>query len=103
MYAISHGKDKLKDISREIFLKTKTMKRLLEERGLHVDSNKHFFDTFSINCYGEVNNIYKCLSINNYVARVNNNTISISINESITNQDCVEILKIFYYLRKILN
>jgi glycine dehydrogenase len=103
MYAISHGKENLKNIASDIFFKTKTLKNLLKENGFKVDKNDRFFDTFSFKSFGETQNILRCLTHNGFLPRVEKKSMSISINENITNQDCVDIFNNIMIFREDYN
>jgi glycine dehydrogenase len=103
MYAISHGKKNLINIAKDIFLKTKVMKDILEQHGLNVDTNDCIFDTISFNDGTETNNIAKILEFNGYIVRKEDNNIILSINENITNQDCINILNYILCIKEDIN
>jgi glycine dehydrogenase len=101
MYAVYHGKDNLIDIAKTIAYKTLTMRYFIEDVGYTLDKNKTFFDTFSIkyvfddldfNPYAPNNNLSDILENQGFYVRNTENGISISVNESLTNEDCLGII-----------
>ena len=92
MYAIYHGKDNLIDIAKNINLKTYTLKSIIDDIGYKVDNNSNYFDTISFFCGEDTHIIENDLQNLGYHVRIIGDHISISINENITYEDCVNII-----------
>lgn len=98
MYSIYHGKENLINISRDIYYKTKTLKYFLENF-VPVSKKDLFYDTIKI-CDIEFFNILKTKG---YYTRLLEDGISLSLNESINIEECVEIINICNFSEKKIN
>ena len=98
MYSIYHGKENLINISRDIYYKTKTLKYFLE-KFVPVSKKDLFYDTIKI-CDIEFFNILKTRG---YYTRLLEDGISLSLNESINIEECVEIINICNFSEKKIN
>ncbi|ULQ53698.1 aminomethyl-transferring glycine dehydrogenase [Flavihumibacter fluvii] len=94
MYAVYHGPDGLRNISKRITLLTRSLAHDLKEMGIIV-LNKTFFDTITIH----VNNasVIQELAIEQEINfhYFDNNTISISLDETTTQTDILDIIGVF--------
>ncbi len=94
-YAMYHGNRGITQIARRIHLYTKTLELGIKEIGFSV-KNSHFFDTLCINVKEKQEKIYqKGLSQEINLRLVEENSISISINESTTIEDVFVLLNVF--------
>ena len=93
MYAVYHGEEGLKEIGRKVHLMTSTLSQELEKIG-YKNLNKHFFDTVRVKASKEV--IIKLAEdseINFYYP--DEETVSITINETTNIDDLNDIINIF--------
>ena len=100
MYAVYHGPEGLKYIAEQVHYKTKTVSQLLEGLG-YKQLNSSFFDTLKINVDNtdKLKEIAEQKGINfNYI---NHKTISISLNEAISEEDIKSIVACFLELNGI--
>ncbi|MBO0321680.1 aminomethyl-transferring glycine dehydrogenase [Muricauda sp. CAU 1633] len=94
MYAVYHGPKGLKYIAEKVHHKTRTLALTLDKLGIK-QLNTGFFDTLKI----EVDNVERLKEIAvssevnfNYI---DNNAISISLNEATSDKDVLQLIKIF--------
>ncbi len=101
MYAIYHGADGLKNIAKRISLLAKTLSDELATIGFE-NSNKSFFDTLKIstNLVDEIKAAAEAAEVNFYYY---GNTILISIDETTTQNDILDIVHIFAKAKGIDN
>lgn len=100
MYAVYHGPKGLKEIANTIHKRTCTLKKNIENTGYNV-INSLFFDTISIKD-ANVNLIKKLALENKINFRYNpDNTISISIDETTTENDLKTIVRILAEAKNI--
>jgi len=95
MYAVYHGPDGIRQISRIIQSNTALLYNALKKLGLTIE-NSTFFDTLTVKLPYESQNLIReaeKLSINFRV--VGSSTIGISLDETVTRQDLVDILNVF--------
>lgn len=93
MYAVYHGADGLKDIATRIALLTQQLSETLAELGFH-NLNSFFFDTIKIQCDTEaLKEISEKHNIN--FRYFDDRHIGISIDETTTRQDIVDIAFVF--------
>ncbi|MDB5230529.1 MAG: glycine dehydrogenase [Chitinophagaceae bacterium] len=94
MYAVFHGPEGLKEIAQRVSLLTKTLATELETSG-YKNLNKFYFDTIKIE--GKIKKIRKAAEKHGINFRYDNNDkfITITINESTTQKDIVDILYVF--------
>ena len=98
MYAVFHGKDGIQFIADSVHNKTKLVADYLEKSGF-TQLNSSYFDTLlvEIDCL-KVRPIAESHHVNfNYI---NENLLSISINEATTQQDLMTLFTIFGQLKK---
>ncbi|MGY0398633.1 MAG: aminomethyl-transferring glycine dehydrogenase [Ostreibacterium sp.] len=94
-YAVYHGPNKLKELALRINNYTARIKAGLESAGLSV-LNSQFFDTLSINCGAETDNIIQRSIIANINLRnQGNGIISFSLDEVTTTAEAEQILTLF--------
>jgi glycine dehydrogenase len=95
MYAIYHGKDGLYDIAKDIYLKTNTLRYFMNYFGIKIKPNNNFtFDSIIIYNH-DIKNLYKMLKCNNIIPQIiDDDNIKLTLNETITIDDCVKILEI---------
>ncbi|MBG7613600.1 aminomethyl-transferring glycine dehydrogenase [Polaribacter sp. BAL334] len=101
MYAVFHGKDGIQFIADSVHNKTKLVADYLEKSGF-TQLNSSYFDTLlvEIDCL-KVRPIAESHHVNfNYI---NENLLSISINEATTQQDLMTLFTIFGQLKKQQN
>ena len=97
MYAVYHGKDGIQYIADSVHNKTKLLAKFLEENGFN-QLNASYFDTLLVEINSQkIKEISESANVNfNYV---DDNHISISINEATTQKDLVRLLQIFGSLK----
>ena len=93
MYAVYHGPEGLKEISKSIHLKAVYLKRSLESIGLQIKYSK-YFDTVTVLCDSKKIKELAALKNINFCI-LSNNEISISVNEKTNMKDLKEILSVF--------
>ena len=93
MYAVYHGPEGLKEISKSIHLKAVYLKRSLESIGLQIKYYK-YFDTVTILCDSKKIKELAALKNINFCI-LSNNEISISVNEKTNMKDLKEIISVF--------
>ena len=93
MYAVYHGPEGLKEISKSIHLKAVYLKRSLESIGLQIKYSK-YFDTVTVLCDSKKIKELAALKNINFCILLNNE-ISISVNEKTNMKDLKEILSVF--------
>jgi glycine dehydrogenase len=93
MYAVYHGKDGLKYIANNVHRSAVTLANALNDLGIE-QTNSSFFDTIKVQAPSEkIRPIAEASKINfNYIDA---NTISISLNETVSLEDINAILKVF--------
>lgn len=94
MYAVYHGAEGLKDIAKRVSVLTKTLVNELQQLGFQV-RNESYFDTITINLADAsiIRTLAEAHKMNfNYV---DDSTITISIDETTTQLDVVNIASIF--------
>ena len=93
MYAVYHGPEGLKEISKSIHLKAVYLKRSLESIGLQIKYSK-YFDTVTVLCDSKkIKELAAIKKIN--FCFLSNNEISISVNEKTNMRDLKEIISVF--------
>ena len=93
MYAVYHGPEGLKEISKSIHLKAVYLKRNLESIGLQIKYSK-YFDTVTVLCDSKkIKELAAIKKIN--FCFLSNNEISISVNEKTNMKDLEEIISVF--------
>jgi glycine dehydrogenase len=94
MYAVYHGSEGLKDISKRITLLTQTLAEHLQKSGYEL-VNKNYFDTitFKINNRKELEQISQSHEMNFYFS--SDNLVTISLDETTTQSDVLNILSVF--------
>ena len=93
MYAVYHGPQGLKEISKSIHLKAVYLKRSLESIGLQIKYSK-YFDTVTVLCDSKKIKELAALKKINFCF-LSNNEISISVNEKTNMKDLKEIISVF--------
>ena len=93
MYAVYHGPEGLKEISKSIHLKAVYLKRSLESIGLQIKYSK-YFDTVTVLCDSKKVKELAALKKINFCF-LSNNEISISVNEKTNLKDLKEIISVF--------
>ena len=99
MYAVYHGQEGIKNISRNIHNLTVTLSNAIEELG-YKQENKYFFDTIKIS----VDNLEKIKQIaldNEINFRYENNHVLISLDETVLIDDLIQIIDIFALAKEI--
>ncbi len=93
MYAVYHGPKGLKNIAKRIAALTQTLGESLEMAGYTLNS-QHYFDTvcFDVENVNNICSIAEAKGINFFY---NGNTVSISIDETTTPSDLIEIISVF--------
>ena len=100
MYAVYHGPEGLKEISKSIHLKAVYLKRSLESIGLQIKYPK-YFDTVTVLCDSKKIKELAALKNINFCI-LSNNEISISVNEKTNMKDLKEIISVFEdFTRKV--
>lgn len=92
MYAVYHGEEGLKTIASDIHKKTLMLSHSLNKAGFK--TNTSFFDTLSIDT-DSPQKILKAAEIKNIQFGFHSNKILISLNETTTEKELLEILEIF--------
>ncbi len=84
-YAVYHGQEGLKKIGADIHRKAKSLRKALKAGGITV-ANDNFFDTLLINAPGD-EAVAKALAAGYNIRKVNDQTVSISMDETATCAD----------------
>jgi glycine dehydrogenase len=93
MYAIYHGKEGLHDIAKDIYLKTNTLRYFMNLIGIKTN-NEFIFDSITF-FHHDIDNVNKFLECNNLFCQIaDQDHIKITLNETITIEDCVKILEL---------
>ena len=94
MYAVYHGPEGLKDIANRIHILARALSHGLDNLGFE-NLNEHFFDTVrvKINDQDKIKKIAESRGMNFFYAE--NSEILISLGESVTQRDVVDILSAF--------
>ncbi len=93
MYAVYHGAEGLKNIAKRVSTLANTLRTALGKLGFK-NEGKYFFDTLNIAC--EAKNIIAIAEKHNVNFRyINDNRIGISIDETTTQTDVLDIVYIF--------
>ncbi|MDJ0772565.1 MAG: aminomethyl-transferring glycine dehydrogenase [Mastigocoleus sp. MO_167.B18] len=96
MYAVYHGSKGIKQIAENIHQKTKILAAGLQKLGYKI-VNEYFFDTLKVDL-GKISleSILEVSQTREVNLRVfNNNTVGISLDETTTNQDLIDLWEIF--------
>ncbi len=93
MYAVYHGPEGLKEISKSIHLKAVYLKRSIESVGLQIKYSK-YFDTITVLCDSKKIKELATLKKINFCF-LTDNEISISVNEKTNFKDLKEIISVF--------
>ena len=93
MYAVYHGPEGLKEISKSIHLKAVYLKRSIESVGLQIKYSK-YFDTVTVLCDSKKIKELAALKKINFCF-LSNSEISISVNEKTNLKDLKEIISVF--------
>jgi glycine dehydrogenase len=93
MYAVYHGKDGLRYIANKVHRSTVTLANALTDLGIE-QTNSEYFDTIKVNApSAKIKPIAEASKINfNYI---NDNSISISLNETVSLEDINAIINVF--------
>ncbi|MCX8081685.1 MAG: aminomethyl-transferring glycine dehydrogenase, partial [Bacteroidia bacterium] len=94
MYAVWHGPEGLKEIAEEVHRKTVRLKEILQNSGIDVINHGLYFDTIQIKCNAS-DIIPKAEKAGFNFYAYNNNTVSISLDETITDEDVLSVAKVF--------
>ena len=96
MYSIYHGPAGIKAIANRIHKKTKMLANSLQSSGFEI-VHEQFFDTIRISTdKNSINELKKSAEINNLNFRYfENGDIGISLDETVSDQDLIDILSIF--------
>jgi len=93
MYAIYHGPKGLKKIAKRIHSKTVELENILKDYGF-VQENKYYFDTLKIKANSEqIKKIAEKEKVNFFY--IDQNTVSIALNETVTDKNIEKIVAIF--------
>lgn len=94
MYAVYHGPKRLKAIAEDVWSKAHRLAKSLSDAGLDVPT-KEFFDTFEV-CGIDANGVFsKARTKNITVNLISENCISISVDETTTEQTLIDLLESF--------
>ncbi|EPY52694.1 glycine cleavage complex subunit P [Schizosaccharomyces cryophilus OY26] len=94
-YAIYHGPEGLRQIAARIYAITNVLKCGLESAGFKILNKNHFFDTLTINVQSADALIKRALAHGYNLRKVSDTSISISMDESITNEDLSQLFNVF--------
>ena len=94
MYAVYHGPEGLKNISKRIALLTQTVAEAIEERGFELLS-QNFFDTITVKVENSLPIKEKAEKQQINLRYINENLISISLDETVMLEDLYDLLNCF--------
>ncbi len=94
MYAVYHGPKGLKNIARRTAILTQTVAEAIEARGFELVS-RAFFDTVAVKVPDIKPIREKALSLEINLRYIDNNTVSISIDETTTPEDLFDVINCF--------
>lgn len=97
MYAVYHGAEGLKDIAKRISILTQTLSDELKELGL-VNENEFYFDTVKVKI-ADVQGLRKIAESKEINFHYFDNAVSISLDETTTQSDVLDILHVFAALK----
>jgi len=95
MYALYHGPTGLRDIAQRVHTAANILATGAKEAG-HKVKNALFFDTLSIEVKGGADNIVKkALEKGINLRKIDNATVGVSLDETITQEDLADLLNVF--------
>lgn len=97
MYAVYHGAEGLKDIAKRISILTQTLSDELKELGF-VNENEYYFDTVKVKT-ADVQELRKIAESKDINFHYFDNAVSISLDETTTQSDVLDILHVFAALK----
>ncbi|ANZ77185.1 BA75_04297T0 [Komagataella pastoris] len=94
-YVVYHGIEGLRNISKRIHGFTTLLANSINESSSHKVLNEKWFDTLSVDVGSADEFIAKALSKNFNVFRVNNSTIQLSLDETVTKNELTTLISLF--------
>jgi len=94
LYAMWHGPQGIKAIATRVHSYSKSLQEILRDSGLSV-SNGEIFDTVQISEIDSQAISQKALSLGINLKVVDKSTVSISLDETVTNEDFAKVLEVF--------
>lgn len=100
-YAVYHGPEGLKNISKRVYGFTTILANFINENSNHQVLNKNWFDTLTIKLSAEDNifadDIIKTAleQYNINLFKIDNKTVSLSLDETVTTNDLISLIKTF--------
>ncbi|CAM0140339.1 glycine decarboxylase subunit P [Umbelopsis sp. WA50703] len=94
MYAVYHGPDGLKAIAQRIHNLTAVLAEGIKQSG-HSIENPAFFDTLSVKVEDASTVMNKALDLGINLRKLNNKTVSMTLDETVTKEDVNDLLSLF--------
>ncbi|ODV93734.1 hypothetical protein PACTADRAFT_51491 [Pachysolen tannophilus NRRL Y-2460] len=97
-YVVYHGKNGLRDIANRIFGITSLLAKSIESNSQHSILNKNWFDTIGIKLKGISADELLKQALEKYeinLLKVNETTVQLSIDETVTKQDLINLIELF--------
>ncbi|KAI7868280.1 glycine dehydrogenase [Spinellus fusiger] len=95
MYAVYHGPEGIKAIAQRIHNMTSILAAGVRQNGFSIENDNAFFDTLSIKVGSSSSILQKALEKNINLHAVNGQTIGVTLDETVTQADVVDLLEIF--------
>ncbi|KAI7903916.1 glycine dehydrogenase [Cokeromyces recurvatus] len=95
MYAIYHGPEGLKAIAQRINNLTSILAKGIRESGYVIENDDNFFDTLSIKVGHSSAILQKAAAAGINLRAIDNNTVSITLDEAVTQDEIVRLLQVF--------
>ncbi|KAI7884388.1 glycine dehydrogenase [Lichtheimia hyalospora FSU 10163] len=95
MYAVYHGPEGIKNIANRIHNMTSVLAQGLRTAGYTIENDGAFFDTLSIKVESSSAVLQKALEKQINLRAINAHTISVTLDESVTQQDVADLFSVF--------
>ncbi|GMG20884.1 unnamed protein product [Ambrosiozyma monospora] len=105
-YAVYHGIDGLRNISRKVFGSTSLLAGEILANSQHEILNKTWFDTLSVKLSGVTSDSFSEKAVSQFginVFKVNESTVQLSLDETVTKEDLSALVEIFTGEKKEIN
>ncbi|KAI9482924.1 MAG: glycine dehydrogenase [Benjaminiella poitrasii] len=95
MYAVYHGPEGLKAIAQRINNLSSVLAKGVRESGYVIENDGNFFDTLSIKVGNSSAVLQKAAAAGINIRAIDNNTVSVTLDEAVTQQDLANLLQVF--------
>ncbi|GME85405.1 unnamed protein product [Ambrosiozyma monospora] len=105
-YAVYHGVDGLRNISRKVFGSTSILAGEILANSKHEILNKTWFDTLSVKLSGETSDSFLEKAVSQFginIFKVDESTVQLSLDETVTKEDLSALVELFTGEKKEIN